>query len=91
MTALLLCSFSVSLLLSASAGASTAPLVPRGDAVLVVGSHRYYLHLAVTPAQQDLGLEGRAKLPPDQGMLFVEITSTNGRQVFLDEGDEIRA
>jgi len=58
-------------LLSAGAGPSNAASVPRGDAVLIVGSHRYYLQLAVTPAQQELGLGDRAKLPLDHGMLFV--------------------
>jgi len=62
---------SASLLLSAGAGRSGATPAPRGDAVLIVGSHRYYLQLAVTPAQQELGLGDRAKLPLDHGMLFV--------------------
>ncbi|HUC12934.1 MAG TPA: DUF192 domain-containing protein [Acidimicrobiales bacterium] len=60
-----------SLLLSVAVGPSGATSASRGDAVLIVGSHRYYLQLAVTPVQQDLGLGDRAKLPLDHGMLFV--------------------
>jgi uncharacterized membrane protein (UPF0127 family) len=56
---------------SAGAGPSRAISVPRGNAVLIVGSHRYYLQLAVTPGQQELGLGGRPKLPLDDGMLFL--------------------
>jgi uncharacterized membrane protein (UPF0127 family) len=67
---------SATLLLSAGAGPSAAVSVPRGDAVLVVGSHRYYLQLAITPAQQELGLGERAKLPLHEGMLFVYHSST---------------
>jgi uncharacterized protein len=56
---------------SVAAGASASKPSPHRDAVLVVGRHRYYLQLAVTQAEQDLGLGDRPKLPPDRGMLFV--------------------
>jgi len=75
---------STSLLFSAGAGPSGATSAPRGDAVLIVGSHRYYLQLAVTPAQQELGLGDRAKLPPDHGMLFVYYSS--GTRCFWMKG-----
>ena len=45
---------------------------------------RYYLQLAVTPAQQELGLGDRAKLPPDHGMLFVYYSS--GTRCFWMKG-----
>ena len=72
------------LLLSAAAGPSSATAVPRGDAVLIAGSHRYYLQLAVTPAQQELGLGDRVKLPLDNGMLFVYHSS--GTRCFWMKG-----
>jgi len=75
---------SVTLLLSAGARPSGATSAPRGDAVLIAGSHRYYLQLAVTPAQQELGLGQRAKLPLDHGMLFVYYSS--GTRCFWMKG-----
>jgi uncharacterized protein len=75
---------SVSLVLSAAAGPSGATSVPRGDALLIAGSHRYYLQLAVTPGQQELGLGERAKLPLDDGMLFVYQSS--GTRCFWMKG-----
>lgn len=66
----------MSLSLAAGAGQSGATSVPRGDAVLIVGSHRYYLQLAVTEAQQERGLGYRPRLPSDHGMLFVYHSST---------------
>jgi uncharacterized protein len=72
------------LLLSVAAGPSSASLPPRGDAVLIAGSHRYYLQLAVTPAQQELGLGDRVKLPLDNGMLFVYHSS--GTRCFWMKG-----
>jgi hypothetical protein len=44
---------------------------PSGDAVLTAGSHRYFLQLALTSAQQARGLGYRARLPVSSGMLFV--------------------
>jgi uncharacterized protein len=64
------------LLLSAATASSSVTSARRGDAVLIVASQRYYLQLAVTPAQQQLGLGDRAKLPLDQGMLFVYHSTT---------------
>jgi uncharacterized membrane protein (UPF0127 family) len=72
------------LLLTVAPGPSSATSVPRGDAVLIAGSHRYYLQLAVTPAQQDLGLGDRVKLPLDDGMLFVYRSS--GTRCFWMKG-----
>lgn len=73
-----------SLTLGSGASSSSATTVPRGDAVLIVGSHRYYLQLAVTPAQQALGLGDRAKLPLADGMLFVYHSS--GTRCFWMKG-----
>ncbi len=72
------------LVLSAVAGPSSATSAPRSDAVLIAGSHRYYLQLAVTPAQQELGLGDRVKLPLDAGMLFVYPSS--GTRCFWMKG-----
>jgi uncharacterized membrane protein (UPF0127 family) len=69
---------------TASTVSSSATAAPRDEAVLIVGPHRYYLQLAVTPAQQALGLGGRAKLPPDNGMLFVNHSS--GTRCFWMKG-----
>lgn len=44
---------------------------PQATAVLVVGTRTYELQLATTPAQQQRGLSGRARMAPDAGMLFV--------------------
>jgi uncharacterized protein len=74
--ALLVVVGSASASLAAGARQSGATSAPRGDAVLIVGSHRYYLQLAVTASQQDLGLGYRPRLPPDHGMLFVYNSST---------------
>jgi uncharacterized membrane protein (UPF0127 family) len=70
--------------LSTGAASSRATSALRGDAVLSVGSHRYYLQLAVTAAQQELGLGDRAKLPLDHGMLFVYHSS--GTRCFWMKG-----
>lgn len=43
---------------------------PHGEAVLVAGGHQYHLEQATTPAQQALGLGGRASMPASSGMLF---------------------
>jgi uncharacterized membrane protein (UPF0127 family) len=75
---------SASLLLGAGAGPSAATSVARDDAILTVGAHRYYLQLAVTQAQQALGLGDRAKLPLDHGMLFVYQSS--GTRCFWMKG-----
>ena len=72
------------LLLTVAASPSSATSAPRGDAVLIAGSHRYYLQLAVTPAQQELGLGDRVKLPLDNGMLFVYHSS--GTRCFWMKG-----
>jgi uncharacterized membrane protein (UPF0127 family) len=72
------------LVLTVTAWPSSATSAPRGDAVLIAGSHRYYLELAVTPAQQELGLGDRAKLPLDDGMLFVYHSS--GTRCFWMKG-----
>jgi uncharacterized membrane protein (UPF0127 family) len=69
---------------SAWTASSSATAAPRGDAVLIVGSRQYYLQLAVTPAQQALGLGDRAKLPLDDGMLFVYHSS--GTRCFWMKG-----
>ncbi len=45
--------------------------VPKGEAVLMVGTRRYDLQLATTQTQQELGLGGRVSLPVGSGMLFV--------------------
>jgi uncharacterized protein len=58
-------------LLASGAEPSAAASPPRADAVLISGSHRYYLQLATTPAQQALGLGYRARIPASSGMLFV--------------------
>jgi uncharacterized membrane protein (UPF0127 family) len=75
---------SAPLLLSAGAGPSGTTSAPRGDAVLIAGSRRYYLQLAITPPQQELGLGQRAKLPLDHGMLFVY--SSSGTRCFWMKG-----
>jgi uncharacterized protein len=84
MVALAVLALAATLLLSVAAGPSSATSAPRGDAVLVAGSHRYYLQLAVTAAQQELGLGDRAKLPLDNGMLFVYHSS--GTRCFWMKG-----
>ncbi|MGD0811176.1 MAG: DUF192 domain-containing protein [Acidimicrobiales bacterium] len=60
-----------SLFMGSTAARSLAASPPRGDAVLTAGSHRYFLQLAVTSAQQARGLGYRARLPVSSGMLFV--------------------
>jgi uncharacterized protein len=65
------------LLLASGTEPSLAAPPERADAVLIAGSHRYYLQLATTPAQQALGLGGRTRMPADRGMLFVFHTSAN--------------
>ena len=88
------------LMLSVAAVSLSATSVPHGDAVLIAQSHRYYLQLAVTPAQQELGLGGRTKLPLDHGMLFVYHSSTTRcfwmkgmkfalDMIWLSPGDEV--
>ena len=55
--------------------ALAVPIIPgvstHGRAVLVVGTKRFELLLATTPAQQQLGLGHRPSMPANSGMLFV--------------------
>ena len=60
-----------SLFIGATAARSLPASLPTGEAVLTAGSHRYFLQLAVTSAQQARGLGYRARLPVSSGMLFV--------------------
>ena len=84
MVALAVLALAATLVLNVAAGPSSATSVPRGDAVLVAGAHRFHLQLAVTAAQQELGLGDRAKLPLDNGMLFVYHSS--GTRCFWMKG-----
>jgi uncharacterized protein len=60
-----------SLFIGPTAALPLAASRPNSDAVLTSGSHRYFLQLAVTSAQQARGLGYRARLPVSSGMLFV--------------------
>ena len=53
-----------------------------GEAVLVAGGHRYDLQEARTPAEQALGLGGRASMPASSGMLFA-YSSTADRCLWM--------
>jgi uncharacterized membrane protein (UPF0127 family) len=73
-----------SLFIGPTAARSLAASPPSGDAVLIAGSHRYFLQLAVTSAQQARGLGYRARLPVSSGMLFV--FSLSGTRCFWMKG-----
>ena len=49
----------------------TFPEPVLGHVDVMIGSRVMHLEIARTPAQQHLGLGGRASLPADSGMLFV--------------------
>ncbi len=54
------------------AQATRAQAFERSEATVVTlrGRFRFSVEMAVTPAQRQLGLQGRAHLPADAGMLF---------------------
>lgn len=52
-------------------GAAAAQALPEQQAAMAIGGVHLTVALAVTPAQQALGLGGRTGLPANTGMLFM--------------------